>query len=122
MLLSKRERQIMEAIYARGHATAIQVTEALPDPPTGTAVRTLLRILERKGQLTHSKQGREFIYKPTRPRGEVARSVLRRLLATYFDNSLEQVLATYMADPKTRFSEDELGRLHQLIEQARRRG
>jgi BlaI family penicillinase repressor len=122
MQLSRRERQIMEVIYGRGKATALEVAGAIADAPTSTAVRTLLRILERKGHLTHHKQGREFIYTPTRARGRVARSALRRLLATFFDNSLEQAVASYMADPKTRLSADELSGLTRLIDEARRRG
>src|SRR5688572_24754343 len=112
MRLSRRERQIMEVVYARGgEATASDVLAALPDPPTRTAVRTLLRILEGKGHLTHRKAGREFVYRPTRPRGQVARSALRRLLDTFFGGSLEQAVATYMADPKAKLSDAELHRL-----------
>ena len=122
MQLSKRERQIMELIYARGQATAVDVVAAMSDAPTHTAVRTLLRILVRKGHLGHHKQGREFVYTPTRPRGQVARSALRRLLETFFDNSIERAVASYIADPKTRLSDEEIGRLTHLIEQARRRG
>ena len=111
----------MEAIYAKGEATAADVTAALADPPSNTAVRTLLRILEEKGHLTHDKRGREFVYRPTRPRGNVARGALRRLLATFFDHSLERALASYMTDPKTKLSDEELRRMSELIEQARRK-
>lgn len=117
--LSRRERQIMDAVYERETATAAQITEALPDAPSNTAVRTLLRILERKGHLTHIRQGREFVYKPTQPRQRAARSALRRLLDTFFDGSVEQALASYLADPKSRLSEAEMKRLAELIEQAR---
>jgi len=119
--LSRRQRQIMEAIYAAGEATAADVTAALYDPPSNTAVRTLLRILEDKGHLTHEKRGREFVYRPTRPRGNVARGALRRLLATFFDHSLERALASYMTDPKTKPSDEELRRMSDLIDQARRK-
>ena len=119
--LSRRQRQIMEAIYAAGKATAADVTAALADPPSNTAVRTLLRILEEKGHLVHEKRGREFVYRPTRPRDAVARGALRRLLATFFDHSLERALASYMADPKTRLGQQELARMSQMIEQARRK-
>jgi BlaI family transcriptional regulator, penicillinase repressor len=121
MRLSRRERQIMEVVYARGEITATEITGALADAPSHTAVRTLLGILERKGHLSHRKLGREFIYRPTRPRSAVARSALRQLLATFFDNSVERALASYIADPKTKLSEDELRRLEQLIEQARKK-
>lgn len=120
--LSRRERQIMEAIYARGQATAHQVVADIPDPPTRTAVRTMLRILEAKGHLKHGKLGREFVYLPTRPRGQAARLSLRRLLTTFFAGSMEQAVATYLADPKTDLSDDELSRLRDLIDQARGKG
>ena len=120
--LSKRERQIMDVIYAAREASAAQVVLALPDPPTQTAVRTLLGILERKGHLTHIKRGRQFIYRPTHPRRQAARSALRRLLTTFFDGSVEHALASYIADPKTRLSDDQLERLGDLIDQARRGG
>jgi predicted transcriptional regulator len=94
----------------------------LPDPPSRTAVRTFLRILEDKGHLAHRKQGREFIYRPTRARGQVGRSAFRRLLATFFGGSLEQAVAAYMADPRAELSDDELDRLHALIEQAKKKG
>lgn len=122
MRLSRRERQVMEAVYARGEATASDVLAALPDPPTRTAVRTFLRILEDKGHLTHRKAGREFVYRPTRPRGQVARSALRRLLDTFFGGSLERAVAAYVSDPKARLSDEELRRLTSLIDDARRRG
>ncbi len=118
--LSKRERQIMEAIYARGSASALEVAAALPDPPSHTAVRTLLRILERKGHLSHTKRGREFFYKPTRPHGQAARSAMRTLLATFFGNSLERAVAAYMADPAARVSDEEIRRIEELLAQGRR--
>lgn len=120
--LSKRERQIMEAIYRRGESTAIQVQAGLPDPPSRTAVRTLLGILESKGHLTHRKNGREFVYKPVRSRALAARSALRRLLDTFFAGSFEQAVAAYMSDPKAQLSEEELESLRELIEQAKKKG
>jgi predicted transcriptional regulator len=120
--LSKRERQIMEALYRRGEATAVEVLGDLADPPSRTAVRTLLRILEDKGHLTHRKSGREFVYRPTRARQQVARSAFRRLLATFFGGSIEQAVAAYMADPSAELSQPELERLRALVEQARAKG
>ncbi|KPK79636.1 MAG: hypothetical protein AMJ81_12980, partial [Phycisphaerae bacterium SM23_33] len=89
--LSRRERQIMDIVYARGVASASRVLEDMPDPLSRATVRTMLRILEEKGHLKHHKQGREFIYQPTRPRRRVGQSALRRVLNTFFDGSLEQV-------------------------------
>jgi BlaI family penicillinase repressor len=122
LYLSRRERQIMGVIYARGQATATEVLTDIPDPPTRTAVRTLLRILEEKGHLKHIKKGREFIFQPTRPRARAARSALRQVLSTFFGGSLEDAVAVHLADPKTQVSQEELNRLARLIEQARTKG
>lgn len=117
--LSKRERQIMEVVYRLGEATAVRVLEELPDPPSRTAVRTFLRILEEKGHLSHRKEGREFVYRPTRARKVAARSALKRLLETFFGGSMEQAVAAYMADPRG-VPPEELERLRELIERARK--
>jgi len=118
--LSKRERQIMDAVYARGEATVAQVLEGIPDPPMRGALRTLLRILEKKGHLTHRKQGREFIYRPTRPRGQAGRSALGRVLDVFFGGSLGDAVAAHLSDPRraARLSPEELRRLSDLIESA----
>ncbi len=120
--LSRRERQIMEVIYSQREGSANDVLAGLPDPPTHTAVRTMLRILEDKGHLTHRKQGRQFIYRPTRPRQQVARSAMRRLLATFFGGSIEQAVAAHMSDPGVELSLEEVERLRRLIEQASKKG
>ncbi len=120
--LSRRERQIMEVIYTRGQATATDVLAGISDAPTRTAVRTMLRILETKGHLTHRMEGREFVYRPTRAREKVARSQFHRLLATFFGGSLENAVAAYIADPSVSLSPDEAKRLRALIEQAARKG
>ena len=119
--LSRRERQIMEAVYARGQATASDVLADLPDAPGRTAVRTFLRILEEKGHLRHRKEGREFVYVPTRPRKREGQSALRRVLRTFFGGSLEQALAAHFADPGAELNEEELKKLSELITQARKR-
>src|SRR5688500_8842878 len=120
--LSRRERQIMDAVYARGEATAQQVLEAIPDPPTLTAVRTLVRILVAKGHLRHRKAGKAFVYAPTRPRAKVARSALRRVLETFFGGSIEKAVAAHLADPGSDVSADELERVARLIRQAKEKG
>jgi BlaI family transcriptional regulator, penicillinase repressor len=120
--LSRRERQIMDVVYGRGEASATDVLAGIADPPGRAAVRTMLRILESKGHLKHYKKGREFIYQPTRPRGRVARSVLTRVLDTFFSGSIEQALAAHLADPEAKVSSDELHRLAKLIRQAREKG
>ena len=119
--LSRRERQIMDIVYAGGQASATDVYRALPDRPSRTAVRTLLGILEGKGHLKHTKRGRAYIYHPTRPRRRAGQSALRRVLNTFFDGSLEKAVAVHIADPKTEFSNDELKRLAKLIRQAKQK-
>ena len=120
--LSRRERQIMEVVYARGEASVNEALSDLPDPPSRTAVRTMMRILEEKGHLKHKKKGREFIYRPVRPRARAARSALRRVLQTFFDGSLGQAVAVHLADPKSSLSEEELKCLADLIREAKKKG
>lgn len=120
--LSRRERQIMDVIYARDGATATQTLEGLPDPPSRTAVRTFLRILEEKGHLKHHKEGREFFYLPTRPRRFAARSAMRRLLRVFYGGSIEKAVAAHLADPNTELSKADLKRLTALINRANRKG
>src|ERR1700755_3152371 len=121
--LSKRERQIMGVVYARGEAALSQIVDAIPDAPMRGALRTLLRILEKKGHLAHRKQGREFVYRPTQPRGQAGRSALGRVLDVFFGGSLENAVAAHLSDPRaTKLSKDELQRLSGLIEKARNKG
>jgi predicted transcriptional regulator len=122
--LSKRERQIMDVVYARGEATVSQVMDGIPDPPMRGALRTLLRILEKKGHLTHRKQGREFIYRPTQNRGRAGRSALGRVLDVFFGGSLENAVAAHLSDPRrsARITPEELRRLSDLIDKATRQG
>ena len=122
--LSKRERQIMDVIYARRHATATHVLAEMPDPPTRGAVRAFLRILEDKGHLTHRKDGREFVYSPTHPRQRVGRSAFGRVVDVFFGGSIEKALAAHLSDPgrENKPSAEELRRLGELIEEAKRKG
>lgn len=122
--LSKRQRQIMDVVYAHGEATISQVLAELPDPPMRGALRTLLRILESKGHLTRRQHGREIFYRPTQPRGRAGRSALDRVLDVFFNGSLEKALAAHLSDPsrKGKLTADELERLAHLIEQAKKTG
>ena len=119
--LSRRERQIMDVIYANGSATAAEVHAALPDPPSKTAVRTLLRILENKGHLSHFQDGPRYVYRAVRSRERVGRSSLKRVLDTFFGGSLERAVAAHLADSAAGLSPEELKRLSQLINQARKK-
>src|SRR6266704_6305993 len=112
--LSRRERQIMDVIYARGEAAAADVHAALPDPPSRTAVRTLLRILEDKGHLKHRQEGLAYIYLPARSRVQAAQSAFRRVLDTFFEGSLEKAVAAHLGDDAADLSAAELARLADL--------
>jgi BlaI family penicillinase repressor len=120
--LSRRERQIMDIVYARGEASAADVHAALPDPPSYSAVRALLAILVDKGHLKHRTEKGRYIYNPTRRRAQVGRSALRRVLDTFFEGSLEKAVASLMQGADANLSAEELERLGQLIEQAQKEG
>ena len=118
--LSGRERQIMDILYERGQASALDIQEALPDAPGYSAVRTLLRILESKGHVLHKKKGAHFVYSPTQPRHQVADAALAQVVKTFFENSVERVVTALLSTRDTRLSAEELKRLSELIEQARK--
>lgn len=120
--LSRREREIMDAVFARGEASANQVLESMVSPPTRTAVRTMLRNLVEKGRLTQRKVGRELFYEPTSPREEAGQSAIRRVLSTFFDGSLEQAISAHLADENADLDDDELKRLASLIRKTRQKG
>src|SRR5919106_6365893 len=91
--LSRRERQILDILYAKSSATAAEVREALPDPPSYSAVRALLRILEEKGHARHETEGTRYVYLPSVPRENARTSALFRLVTTFFDGSAAQAAA-----------------------------
>ena len=118
--LSRRERQIMDIVYARGQATAAEVIEAMPDPPSYSAVRALLRILEQKGHLRHLQDGPRYVFVPTVSRDRARRSALRNLVRTFFDGSSAQAAAALI--DQSQLSDDEFKRLAEAIDKARREG
>lgn len=117
--LSRRERQIMDVVYQCEKATAADVLEALPDPPSYSSVRALLGILETKGHLRHVKDGARYMYLPTHPRPAAARSALRQVMQTFFGNSVEKTVATLLSVSDGALSEDEWTRLSALIDAAK---
>jgi predicted transcriptional regulator len=119
---SRRERQILDVIYERGSASASDVLAALEDPPSYSAVRALLRILEDKGHLTHDARGGRYVYRPTRPRTQAAKAAVRRLLKTFFGGSAPKAVAALLDASDRRLSPDELDHVAKLIDQARREG
>lgn len=120
--LGRRERQIMEAIYGLGQASVSDVLEALPDPPSYSAVRAILNNLEEKGHLKREKSGKKFLYLPTVARKNAQRSVLRRLVSTFFNGSTAQAAASLLEMDAEKLSAEDLERLSQVIEEAKKRG
>ena len=110
----------MDIVYQQGRAAAADVQAALPDPPSYSSVRTLLNILETKGHLKHIKDGPRYVYLPTRPRANAAKSALRQVMQTFFGGSVEQTVATLLSVSDTPLSADELARLSSLIESAKK--
>jgi predicted transcriptional regulator len=119
--LSRREREMMDIVFRAGHATATEVMTAMADPPSYSAVRATLSILERKGFLRHESDGTRHVFHPTVDRERARRSALDHLLATFFEGSASQAVASLLERPTRRLSEDELGRIEQLIAEARTR-
>ncbi|MCC6680749.1 MAG: BlaI/MecI/CopY family transcriptional regulator [Phycisphaeraceae bacterium] len=120
--LAKREQQIMEVVYRRKEASATEVWQQIPDPPSRTAVRTLLRILEEKGHLKHKIDGREFIYAPIRPRKKAGTVALNNVIDTFFAGSLEDAVVAHLSNPRTQISPQQLRQLQNAIAQARNQG
>ncbi len=117
--LSRREREIMEIVYAKGGATAADIHENLADPPGRGAVRKLIQILEAKGHLKHAKQGREHVYQPVRPKQSAAKKALQSLLDTFFGGNLSDAVATHLTGQGERLSEEELSKIAGIIRTAR---
>jgi predicted transcriptional regulator len=120
--LSRRERQIMEVLYQRHRASVAQIRAALPDPPSYSAVRALLRILGEKGHVRHEEKDLRYVYFPTVPRGRVRRTALRRMVETFFDGSAAQVVAMLLDPSTAHVTHDELDRISKLIAKARKGG
>ena len=120
--LSRRERQIMDIIYGLGQASVTQVRHGMSDAPSYSAVRALMRILEEKGHLKHTAEGKRYIYAPTASRKQASRSAVRRLLRTFFDGSTEQALAALLEVSRDGPTPEELQRLSTLIDNARKEG
>jgi len=120
--LSNRERQIMDILYRLGQATAAEVLSLLPDPPSYSAVRATLRILEDKGHVQHQHDGPRYVFRPAVAREKAKRSAVRHLIRTFFDGSAEQAVATLLDESSSKLSSEELDRLTELIVKARSKG
>jgi BlaI family transcriptional regulator, penicillinase repressor len=120
--LSKREQEIMDLAYRRGRLTTSDATEMLSGEPSNSTVRTLLRILEEKGQLSHEVQDGRYIYIPTAPRNSAAQKALQSVIRTFFSGSVGDVVAALLSDEGTKMSNEELDRLQRMIDEARKEG
>lgn len=119
--LSRRERQIMDIIYVRKEASVLQIQEGLPDAPSATAIRTLLRILEDKGHVCRRKEGREFVYLPTQPRQNAGFQALQHVLTTFYEGSIESALSAHLTGNQQGLPESEVRRLIRLIRDSRKK-
>lgn len=119
--VSRRERQILDVLFAHGRCTAAEVQAALPEAPSYSAVRALLRILEGKGLIKHEQDGPRYVYLTAIPRDTAKRSALKHLVRTFFDGSTEEAVAALLDTSSTDLSSDQLDRLQALIDAQRPR-
>jgi len=118
--LTRRERQIIDILYRRGRATAGEVMADLPGDPSYSTVRAQLRVLEEKGHVRHEEIGLRYVYAPTVPRHEVRQSALKHLVDTFFEGSTHKVVAALLGSEGTRVSQEELDRIADLVDKARK--
>jgi predicted transcriptional regulator len=120
--LSRRERQIMDILYQRGKASASDVREAMEAAPGYSAVRAMLRVLEEKGHVRHQAEGLKYVYVPVVARDKAKRSAVKHVMETFFNGSAEQIVAALLDVSSTRLTREELDRMSEMIEQAKREG
>jgi predicted transcriptional regulator len=119
---SRREREILDVLYKLSKASAADIREQIPDPPTYTAIRTHLSILEKKGHVRHTSDGTRYIYEPLVAREQMGRRAIDSLLKTFFDNSVERAVAAMLTREDANIPREDLDRLAHLIEKAKREG
>jgi BlaI family penicillinase repressor len=120
--LSRRERQIMDILFARGRATGQEIQVSLLDKPNYSSVRTILRVLERKGYVRHVEEGMRYVYEPTVAREEASRSALQRIIRTFFDGSAKEAVAALLDPAAFHLTEKELSELARIIDRAKKEG
>jgi predicted transcriptional regulator len=120
--LSRREREIMDVLYRAGSASAGEVHKRIPSPPSYSAVRATLRVLEQKGLIAHEHDGKRYIYRPTLHRNKARRSAVDHLLNTFFDGSTAGAVVALLETPGTDLTPEDLDRMAALIERARKEG
>jgi len=119
---SRREREILDILYQRGKASASEVRDAMEDAPSNSAVRTLLRVLEEKGHVRRRAEGLKYVYVPAVAKEKAKRTAVKHLLETYFDGSSEQIVAALLDVSSTALTRQELDRMTEMIEKAKREG
>jgi len=119
---SRREREILDILYQRGKASATEVRDAMEDAPSNSAVRTLLRVLEEKGHVRRRAEGLKYVYAPVVAKEKAKRTAVKHLLDTYFDGSSEQIVAALLDVSSTQLTREELDRMTEMIEKAKREG
>ena len=120
-LLTRRERQIMDILLRRGHATAAEVMNDMPGSQTYSTIRTQLRVLEEKGFVRHQDDGVRYVYTPAVDRKSARQSALKHLVETFFEGSAEQAVAALLGGEASRISDEELDRIADLIADAKHR-
>src|SRR5580658_2579180 len=118
--LSRRERQIMDILFARGRATGPEIQEGLADKPNYSSVRTILRVLERKGFVRHFEEGLRYVYEPTVAREAASRSALQRIIRTFFDGSAKEAVAALLDPGAFHLTEEELSELARIVDRAKK--
>lgn len=118
---SKRERQILDILFASDEATATQIREAMPSPPSDATVRTILRILEEKEAVTHRRDGKRFVYRPRKRKSTAGKSAMQRVLNVFYGGSLEDALSAHLTDPKTNLDNETIENLRRLIAEAEKK-
>jgi predicted transcriptional regulator len=120
--LSRRERQIMDALYKLGEATVGEVMDLMPDPPSYSAVRATMRVLEEKGHVNHKQDGPRYLYVPTVPRDKAQSKALQHMVGTFFGGSVEQAVMALLSLPETKMSEADLAKLADKVREAEQEG
>lgn len=119
--LSRRERQIMDVLFRRGSATAAEIEQSIPDAPSYSGVRTILRVLERKGHVVHESRGTQYVYRPATSRSSASKSAVKHLIATFFEDRPARALSAILSSDDLRLSSEEAAELLTRIEKARKR-
>jgi predicted transcriptional regulator len=120
--LSRRERQIMDILYANAGATVMEVCRELADPPTDMAVRRLMHILEEKGHVKRKKRGREFVYIPKLSKARAGAAAFKHVLDTFFVGAIDEALSSHLARKESNVTPEQLDRIRELIDKARKEG